>query len=93
MKRSSRRPTRPDSITLFCTVDHCPIHWTDSNGVTHACEGAVIHDGTTEIWTLCGRDVPATFAFSARHARRKLTCRRCKAIEGHHHAPALVLID
>lgn len=93
MSRGVRRTTGIDSIRLFCTVDHCPIHWTDTAGVTHACEGAVVHDGVTEVWTLCGEGVPADFGFSAKHARRKLTCKRCRAIEGHHHAPALVFVD
>jgi hypothetical protein len=92
MSRPVRRTANADSLTLFCTVDHCPIHWTDPEGITHACEAAIMHDGIAEAWTLCGKDVPADFAFNARHAERKLTCGHCETIEGHHHATALVLL-
>lgn len=58
------------------TIDGNPIYWRDRQDFVHVCEGSDVHPGIRLIWTLCGRDVPASAAY--RCDGDNVTCSICK---------------
>lgn len=48
------------------------------NGLTHACDGTVLDDGTTTAWKLCDGGHVASFALAD---ERPISCPRCAKME------------
>ncbi len=73
--------TRLNPDGVFREIRGKQFVWTDSKGVTHACEGADVHRGVRLLWTYCERDIPANAAHFVRGPEDAVTCPKCIAIE------------
>jgi hypothetical protein len=68
-------------MAVFNTLQDLPIHWKDTKGVVHRCEGADVHPDVQLIWTLCRRDVPANESYLPKPPEDDpITCPFCRGI-------------